>query len=281
MGKFFRTRAFIAMCIIAVLLLGLCLYSMTEREHVSFFESTIGAILTPIQKASNRLVSAAGSFSAVFTQYDELKTENDELKNQLETANAKLRDAEQDIVENKHMREILNIAEENEDFSFSMAHVTAREQTGYSQYVTLDKGSLSGISAKDMVITSDGVVGYVSEVGATFCKVITILDASCEIGVTLTRTQDAGVLQGNMELSKTGNCKLSYLKNDISLIVGDSIETSGVGGIFPKGLFVGRIKEIKSETTGLSQYAIVEPAVNIDHLDTVFIITQFSGKDVK
>ena len=279
MGKFFRTRAFIAMCIIAVLLIGLCLYSMTGRQRVSVFESIVGAIVTPIQKASNRLVSAAGNFKAVFTEYDQLKEENEALKKELNETSAKLRDAEQDMVENKSMHEMLKIAEENENFSFAMAHVTAYEQTGYSQYITLDKGSLAGISAKDMVMTGDGVVGYVSEVGATFCKVTTVLDSSCEIGVTLTRTQDAGVLQGEMTLAKAGTCKVSYLKNDITLTVGDSVETSGVGGIFPKGLFVGRVKEIKSESTGLSQYAVIEPAVSIDRLDTVFIVIDFAGKD--
>lgn len=275
MGKFFRTRAFIAMCIIAVLMLGLCLYSMTGREKVSVFENIFGIIITPIQKASNRLVSASGNFNAVFTEYDTLKAENEQLQEKLNEAEEKLRQAEQHTVENKSMREMLGIAEEREDMKFAMAHVIARGQNGYSQTLTLDKGSLQGLSAKDMVITGSGIVGYISEVGLTWAKVTTILDSSCEIGVILTRTQDAGVLQGNTELAKDGRCKIAYLKNDVSLTVGDSAETSGVGGIFPKGLFVGRIKEIKSETTGLAQYAVIEPAVSINELDTVFVVTEF------
>lgn len=279
MGKFFRTRAFIAMCIIAAFLLGLALYSMTTRTHVSPLEDICGILITPLQKASNRLVSAAGNFKAVFTQYDELKNQNEALREKLNETEAKLRDAEQYVIENKSLREINHIVEQNEDIKLTMSHVTGSDLEGYNQTLTLDKGSLQGIALKDMVITGNGIVGYVSEVGASWCTVTTILDPACRVGVVLTRTQNAAILQGDVTLATAGLDKVSYLKNDVSLAVGDSIETSGIGGIFPKGLFVGRIKEIKSEATGLSQYAVIQPAADIRALDTVFIVTEFTGED--
>lgn len=279
MGNFFKSRAFIAMCIIAVLLIGLSLLSMADRGRVTILEDIFGIIVTPIQKASNRLVSAAGNFSEVFTQYDELKEENEQLKKDLTQVQQELRDAEQYIVENKSLRSVIGIVEEQQDLELAMAHVTGSDLGGYSQTLTLDKGSLQGIEEKSMVITGEGIVGYVSEVGSTWSKVTTILDPTCEIGVMLTRTGQAAVLQGDTTLSPDGRCKASYLKNDITLAVGDDLETSGIGGIFPGGLFVGRVKEIKSEATGLSQYAIIEPAVNIHKTDTVFIITNFKGKE--
>ncbi len=279
MGNFFKTRAFIGMCIIAVLLLGLSLLSMADSGRVTILEDLAGIIVTPIQKASNRLVGAAGDFGKVFTQYEELQAENEQLKKELTELKGQLRDAEGYIVENKSLRGIIGLAEQRQDLEFSMAHVTGSSLEGYSQTITLDRGSAHGIEAKSMVITGEGIVGYVSEVGTTWCKVTTILDPTCEIGIILTRSGQAAVLQGDTTLSPEGRCKAGYLKNDATLAVGDNLETSGIGGIFPDGLFVGRIKEIKSETTGLSQYAIIEPAVNIKELDTVFIITNFKGKD--
>ena len=279
MGNFFKTRAFIGMCIIAALLLGLSLLSMADTGRVTILEDLFGVIITPIQKASNRLVGAAGNFSKVFTEYEALESENEQLKKELTQAQEELRDAEQYIVENKSLRSIIGIAQEQQDLEFAMAHVTGKELGGYSQTLTLDKGSLQGIEAKSMAITGEGIVGYVSEVGSTWCKVTTILDPTCEIGVLLTRCGQAAVLQGDTTLSPDGRCKASYLKNEVTLAVGDSLETSGIGGIFPEGLFVGRVKEIKSETTGLSQYAIIEPAVDIKQVDTVFIITNFKGKE--
>ena len=267
------------MCIVAVLLLGLSLLSMTDSGRVTILEDIAGIIITPIQKASNRLVSASGNFVKVFTEYEQLEQENQELRKQLQEADAKLRDAEQYVVENNSLRSVLGLAEKRPDLEFAMAHVTGKEMGGYSQTMTLDKGSANGIQAKSMVVTGEGVVGFVSEVGTTWCKVTTILDPTCEIGVILTRSGQAAVLQGDTSLAPDGRCKAGYLKNDVTLAVGDNLETSGIGGIFPDGLFVGRVKEIKSETTGLSQFAVVEPAVNIKQVDTVFIITNFKGKE--
>lgn len=279
MGNFFKSRAFIAMCVLAALLLGLGVLSMADSGKVTILEDITGIIVTPIQKASNRLVSAAGNFKKVFTEYDELQAENEQLKEQLAQAEEQLRDAEADILENQTLRQALGLAEENPDMTFVSARVCGSDMDGYSQTLTLDKGSLQGVAAKDMVVTGEGVVGYVSEVGTTWCKVITILDPSCEIGILLTRTGTAAVLEGDATLSAGGKCKVSYLKNDLTLTVGDSVETSGIGGLFPDGLLVGRVREVKSETNGLSQYAIIEPAVHISELDYVLIITEFAGEE--
>ena len=275
MSKFFKTRAFIGMCIIGAFMLGLSLLSMADRGKVTIFEDIVGIFVTPIQKASNRLVGAAGNFKKVFTEYEALETENNQLKKQLTEAEEKIRDAQEDMRENQTLRGALGLLEEHPDLTFISAHISGSDMDGYSQTLTLDQGSMHGISARDMVVTGDGVVGYVNEVGTTWCKVITILDPSSEIGVTLTRTGESSVLQGDAALAHEGRCKASYLKNDVTLAVGDSVETSGIGGLFPGGLMVGRVREIKSESTGLSQYAVIEPAVHIENLSTVLIITDF------
>lgn len=263
------------MCIIAVFMLGLSLLSMADRGRVTILEDILGIIVTPIQKASNRLVGAAGDFKKVFTEYDALEAENQKLREELAEAEEQLRDAEEDVRENQTLRGALKLAEEHPDLTFVSAHVSGSDMDGYSRTLTLDQGSVHGIAESDMVITGEGVVGYVSEVGTTWCKVVTILDPSARIGVVLTRTGESAVLQGDAALAPDGRCKASYLKNDVTLSVGDSVETSGVGGLFPDGLMVGRVREIQSESTGLSQYAVIEPAVHIEALSTVLIITDF------
>ena len=125
-------------------------------------------------------------------------------------------------------------------------------------------------------MTADGVVGYVSELGTNWCKVTTVLDAACEMGVIIPRTQDIGVLEGDFSLRQDGTCKVAYLGNEVKLNAGDSVVTSGIGGVFPSKIMIGNIVEIKPESHGISQYAIVEPSVNFDELKNVFIVTQFS-----
>ncbi len=92
----------------------------------------------------------------------------------------------------------------------------------------------------------------------------------------ISRTQDIGVLEGDFALAAEGNCKVSYLENNVQLNSGDSVITSGIGGIFPAGLMIGNVQEIKPETHGISQYAVIEPTVDIGALKNVLIITDFA-----
>ena len=153
------------------------------------------------------------------------------------------------------------------------------DQNGYSHTLTLSQGSADGLALKDLVMTADGVVGYISELGLTWSKVTTILDSACEIGAVVTRTRDVGVLDWEYELSEEGLAKLAYLNTGVVLQSGDTVETSGVGGIFPKGILLGRVRELRTESHGISQYAVLEPAVDVDRIHTVFVITNFESEN--
>ena len=84
-------------------------------------------------------------------------------------------------------------------------------------------------------------------------------------------------MEGDYELQSNGNCKVSYLSNEVQLNSGDSIVTSGIGGTFPGKILIGNVIEIKPEAHGISQYAVIEPAVNFDELKNVFVVTGFAA----
>ena len=276
MRDFFTSKTFISICIIAVLLLGMLTVSSVERGKVTFFEDFVGIVITPIQNIVTTIAEKTGNFVAVFSEHNELKKQNEQLLAEVSSLSEQLRDAQKYMLENEELKSALNIKTENPDFSFCPAVVVASEQSGYSYMVTLNKGSVDGIEKRDIVMSNGAVAGYVSEVGTTWCKVTTILDSSCEIGVMITRTQDIGVLEGDFVLASDGNCKVSYLENNVQLNSGDSVVTSGIGGIFPAGLLIGNVQEIKPETHGISQYAVTSPAVDISTLKNVLVITDFS-----
>lgn len=263
------------MCIITVLLLGMSVVSAVDRGKVTIFEDIAGMFITPLQNLSSTLSSKGGDFIAVFTEHDKLKDENEKLKQELATVSQALRDAQEYKLQNESLKGMLGIAEQNPAFSFEQALIVATEQSGYSHILTLNCGSVSGVKKRDIVMTSEGLVGYVSDLGTTWCKVTTLLDSSCEIGALVTRTQDVGVMEGDFSLATDGYCKVSYLSNDVTLNSGDSIITSGIGGVFPAGIVIGNVIEIKPEAHGISQFAVVEPAVDFDELKYVFIVTEF------
>ncbi len=276
MRDIFTSKTFIAMCIIAVLLIGMMVVSAVDRGKVTVFEDFVGMFITPLQNFCTTVSSESGDFIKIFTQHDKLTEENDKLKNELASVSRALRDAQEYKLENDSLKQMLDIKQARQDFVFESALIVANEHTGYSHTLTLNKGSLSNIKKRDVVITADGLVGYVSELGTTWCKITTVLDSSCEIGALIPRTQDIGVLEGDYALSTNGNCKVSYLGNDVSLNAGDSVVTSGIGGVFPSRIMIGNIVEIKPESHGISQYAVLEPAVDFSKLKNVFVITDFT-----
>ncbi len=279
MKGFFKTRTFISICIIATLLLGMTVLDTASNGHLSFLENLAGTFVTPIQNFCATVAKYGGNLVRAYTEYDALEQENSKLKSELASAGTLIRDAEEYANENQSLKAMLGIAESHTDFEFAACLVVGSDQNGYSHTLTLNKGSADGLQKKDLVMTADGVVGYINELGLTWSKVTTVLDSSCEIGAIVTRTQDIGVLDWDYTLSEEGLLKLAYLDTGVVLTGGDAVETSGVGGVFPKGILLGRVRELRTESHGISQYAVLEPAVNVDQVRTVFVITNFESEN--
>jgi len=279
MKGIFSSRTFIAICIAALLLLGMMVLDTAADGHMNFLENVGGTLITPIQNFCTTVIRSGGNLVEAYTQYDALKEENDKLKNELASIGQLLRDAQSYVSENKSLKAMLGIAQEHADFQFAACTVVGSDQNGYSHTLTLNKGSADGLQKKDLVMTADGVVGYINELGMTWSKVVTVLDSSCEMGAIVTRTGDVGVLDWDYALSEDGLLKLAYLDAGVVLNSGDAVETSGVGGVFPKGILIGRVRELKTESHGISQYAVLEPAVDVTQVDTVFVITNFESEN--
>lgn len=279
MKGFFKTRTFISICIIATLLLGMTVLDTASNGHLTFLENLAGTLVTPIQNFCATVVKYSGNLVRAYTEYDALEQENAKLKSELASAGTLIRDAEEYANENQSLKAMLGIAESHTDFEFAACLVVGSDQNGYSHTLTLNKGSADGLQKKDLVMTADGVVGYINELGLTWSKVTTVLDSSCEIGAIVTRTQDIGVLDWDYALSEEGLLKLAYLDTGVVLTGGDAVETSGVGGVFPKGVLLGRVRELRTESHGISQYAVLEPAVDVDEVRTVFVITNFESEN--
>ncbi len=279
MKGFLTTRTFVALCIVTVLLLGMVVLDTASDGHMDLVENLGGTLITPIQNFCTTVIRSGGNLIKAYTEYDALKEENEKLKNELAGIGQLLRDAESYVNENKSLKAMLGIAEEHTDFQFAACTVVGSDQNGYSHTLTLNKGSADGLQKKDLVMTADGVVGYINELGLSWSKVTTVLDSSCEMGAIVTRTGDVGVLDWDYTLSEKGLLKLAYLDAGVVLNSGDGVETSGVGGVFPKGILLGRVRELKTESHGISQYAVLEPAVDVTAVDTVFVITNFESEN--
>jgi rod shape-determining protein MreC len=276
--EFFNSWRFRIMAIVALIIIGIMLRAATSVGNASYLANVVSVVVTPIQSISAQISNAASDFLASFTTYGAVKSENDKLKKQMQDLTSKLVDYDRIEQQNVQYKEYLGIKDANPDFKFATAMVISKDTGQWFSSFTIDKGSIDGIIAKDPVITADGLVGYVSQVMPTSCVVTTILDPTTQVGSIISHTSDVCMSQGSRELAADGKLKITYITRNSLVSKGDIIITSGIGGIYPKGLKIGTVEDIKLDIDGMSLYAITQPMVNITDVKYVSIITDFRGK---
>ena len=179
------------------------------------------------------------------------------------------------INENAQLRRMTGLVEKYSDFEFELCRVSSVYRGVAQTGMVLNKGSLSGIDKGDSVMTDSGLIGYVSAVGPNYSEVVTLLDISFKSEARISRTGETVIAEGDFELSGDGCFKLSYLPRDCDIQPYDIVETSGYGGIYPSGVMLGRVMEIKLDTSGLMSYAVVRPVDDIAQLKWVYVVKDF------
>ena len=277
MKEFFHSTTFKILLGLLFLLCGLMLY--TASAGGSVISDLLGFVTTPMQKVSTVVTNnAAVTAESVTRSNDELLEENARLQKEVDELHAQLIDYYQVKMENEQFRSVLELKQDNKDFQFVSGAVIGRDPNELFYNFVVDKGTLAGVSVNDPVITNSGVVGWVSSVNAAYCKVTTILSADTSIAALDKVNRESGVIGSDLHLADEGVVKLSYLTAETEVKVGDIIVTSGLGGIYPKDLPVGKVLEVRPEEYDVSYCAIVEPFVDVKTLRDVFIITDFQGQ---
>ncbi len=278
MQKFFKSWYFKILCGLAVFAIALMIRAAASGSADVFISQTISVISQPFLKFSNSVTNSVNDFLDRFARSEEIYLENQELKEQIRELNEKLVEYEGIKRENEQYRDFLGLKQSNPDYDFEPATVIGRDSTSRFASFTIDKGSLDGIEEADPVITSDGLVGIVWEVGLTYSHVRTILDIAVEVGVYSISTRDSGIVSGDISLSSDGLCLLKYLPKNSGVATGDLVVTSGIGGVFPKNLVVGTIKSVDLDANGLSLTAEIEPTADIINVTDVVVIKYFNGQ---
>lgn len=277
MKDFFHTKGFKILVGIVFIMFGLLLYSASIGNSLT--ANILGFLSVPMQKVSTVVTNNA----KVTAQNAALSPEKIKAENQkLEEENRKLREELIDYYEikqkNAQYLSVLDLKKQHKDFQMVSGAVIGRDPNDVFYSFSIDQGSLAGISKNDPVITSDGVVGWVSQVYATSSKVTTLFSPETKIGAMSKRTRDSGVISCNIKLADKSLVKLGYLTAQTKIKKGDIITTTGLGGIFPKDLPIGTAEEIKNENYDVSLYATVKPFADVKNLRDVFVITKFLGQ---
>lgn len=242
--------------------------------------SVVQTVVTPVRAGINAVINWAEGLYDYLFHYEDMEREASELRRRVARLEDEVRQGQEASRENEQLRQLLQLREKRRDFVFEAARVSARGTQGWDSTLTLSKGSAGGVKVNDCVITETGVlVGVVSQVGLNWSVVDTVISPNIQMGGLVTRANASGVLEGELSLMQQGLVKLSYLPLDNGLMAGDQVLTSGRGEIFPSGLVVGTVEQVKTENSGMAGYALIRPAVELDRLIEVFVIKEFDIVD--
>lgn len=277
MRFFFRSKQFKIFLAVLAGVIALSLILSLIGGYMSPQAGILETITEPFKALTRTIKNSFDELDTRLNKSDELLEENEALEDEVNSLRDKLVDYESAMNENEFLKDFLEIKENNPDFVFCPAFITSRDPDDEFGGFTLDKGYHDGVELYDPVITDAGLVGYVTEVGFSSCKVTTVLSPSLTCGAYAARTSDSGVVSGTREFALEGTTRLYNIPRTCTIAVGDIIVTSG-GGIFPAKLIIGTVDNIQSDPVTSSLYAVIKPTVKLDEIKNVMILTSFDGQ---
>lgn len=258
-----------AIGILITIFILIILVAVTNNNS-NFIEGVASKIVMPIQNGLTYLKNKVTGNNGFFVDVQNLKTENEQLKQTNKELEEQLRELEIIRSENEMLREYANLTEKYSEYSTIPAYIINRDISNLSDNIVINVGSKDGVMPNMAVISEKGLVGYIVSTTDTTSKVQTIIDVSTNVSASVTTTKDGIICKGILDSSTT--LKATYIPLDATLSVGDNVETSGMGGIYPRGITIGKIKEIINTKNIADRYAIIETAVDFSKIETVLVI---------
>lgn len=240
------------------------------EKNSSFFENAASNLVMPIQNGLTYLKNKINGNNTFFSDIKNLKQENEQLKEKNEGLEQSLRELENIKTENETLKEYLNLTEKYGEYKTIPGYVINKDISNYSKTIVINIGKKDGVEENMTVIGNEGLVGHVVSVTDNTAKVQTIIDTASSVSSSMSTTKEAIVCKGS--LGEQSTLKAMYIPTDSNIIQGDSIETSGLGGIYPKGIHIGTVKKVTNTENLTDRYAIIETAVDFSKLDTVLVV---------
>lgn len=269
-----KNKKLFPIILIIIIVLSVLFYTVKNNRKLNVFESLIKDTVVEIEKIVYKPISSFSSMIDEFLNLKDVKKENQILKSNVE----KLESTEAENIELKQeierLKSELNIEHVLSDYDYLNATVISRNSFYWYNTLTIDKGSHNGIEEGMVVINSTGLIGKITNV-STFSsdvKLITTTDTDNKISVTVTNgdTKLTGVINGYD--SDTGMLTVEGISNTATVSKGDYVYTSGLGGVFPSGILIGKVDSITTDTYDLAKIINVKPSATFDDINYVTVL---------
>ena len=257
-------------------LLCVCMIVITtiKGSILNPLRTAVGYVLVPIQSGVNRVggglyneLSSVGKLKTALAENETLKTRVNELTEE----NTRLRSEQFEL---ERLRSLYELDQEYMQYHKIGARIIAKDSSSWFSVFRIDKGADDGIKQDMNVIAGGGLVGIVTDVGANYATVRSIIDDSSRVSAMAQQSGDSCIVAGDLKLFKEGRLKLSYMEKDDDIKDGDMIVTSNISGKFLPGILVGYATDITVDyNDNLTKSGYLIPAARFDRLQEVLVIT--------
>jgi len=265
-----RYRKFLAVLVTLVVLVTLMSVTARERETVLLVEKAVIEALAPVQAWFGGLTVGIRGTVADLEAIRHLREENETLRARADAYDTTVHRLKELEIENERLRTLLGFTQAVE-YQYVVADVVSRNADNWFSRITINRGSSDGIAKNMPVVTSQGLVGRISEVSANISVVQLLTDRASGTGTLVQASRDGGIASG--QGSQSPLLSMMFFERTAEVAPEDAVVTSGFGEIFPPGLFVGRVVDISKDSYGLLKYARIKPGVDFGRLEEVLVIT--------
>jgi rod shape-determining protein MreC len=233
----------------------------------------LGSVFLPLFGLANSTQHLGEKTGDLILPRSELVRENETLRAQNQELRLQLMQAQGLVRENDRLREQLNW-QPHKPWKVKPASVVLREPSNWWRTIQIDLGSRDGVIINSPVLSTEGLVGRISAVSLTRSQVVLLGDPNCKVAARVdNQSRDTGVIGGSGPLD-SGIVEMGYLSRTAELKPGQNVWTSGLGGIFPKDIFIGKVLDSRSEDYGMSLVARVKLAAHLSALEEVWVMMQ-------
>ena len=259
------------------LVVAVCLVLLTvqTRGHAAPAVDLIALVTAPIQQALTAVHRASFGVWTTYLDWKNVRNENHRLRDDNQRLRVEALVVTETLEENRRLRRLLDLRARL-PLDTLPGEIIAREWGGWVRSLTVNRGRADEIRRLTAVISPDGLVGRVVEVRPGTSVVQILTDPASTVGAHVLRTRTPGIVEGEPR----GTVRFKYMARDGGLAVGDLVVTSGQGGLFPRGVPIGRVRNLDQKTSALFHHAILEPVVDLVRIDEVLLVTGGRGTDL-
>jgi rod shape-determining protein MreC len=268
----------ISLTVFCILLIGLT--SMRD-EWLTPLRTGVGYVLIPVQSGVNSVGSAIYGEITDLSKLRDAQKENREMKDiitQLTEENTRLQSEELEL---NRLRKLYGLDQQYGQYEKVGARVIANDSSNWFQVFRIDKGSKDGIAVNMNVMAGGGLVGIVTDVGANYATVRSIIDDSSRVSGMAMQSGDSCIIAGDLTLFKEGRLRITNVLKESDLKDGDKIVTSNISSVFLPGLLVGYASDITNDSNNVTKSGYLVPAAEFDSLQDVLVVTKLKSDMMK